>query len=247
MFKTIFSFLLAFIFLLTFVSPSTQSLGTFKVNSTIALVQGCDNSTYSNISLVYYPNGTTSINSENAMIPSGDFYTLSYTKNQIYGTYQVYGHCDENGVDTLWAYTFTINYSGKDYPTDVIWLYIIAILTEGALIYLCIKGVMNIPRENPKDEYGDILSISKLKYFVYALILGAWFLTAGIFFILSNVAVYYFAESLIYKLFLGLFTVMMRLGIVLVILMGIYVFLKILDDGKVKELIERGLPTNGHK
>jgi len=106
-------YLLLMIMLASSVIGAQQSLGVFQTGAEVTLIQSCDNSTYSTISKVAYPNSTLAINTETPMIADGGgTYHLAFTDTEPLGRYLAYGHCDESGSDTVWAYSFDISYSG---------------------------------------------------------------------------------------------------------------------------------------
>jgi hypothetical protein len=105
-----------------------------KQNNTANLIQGCDGSTYSNITSILYPNTLFALIGEYPMnVSSDDNYNFSFTDTQSIGKYIVYGHCDENGVDTNWAYDFEVTPSGF---INSIYLYVIILFIFGAIIIL---------------------------------------------------------------------------------------------------------------
>jgi len=110
--KKVFPFLL-FVMMIASVLGA-QSLGTFETNADVILVQSCSDSTYSNISKVTLPNSTLSINTETAMtVDDGDTYSYVFSDTELLGSYLVYGHCDEDGTDTVWVYDFEVTYTGQ--------------------------------------------------------------------------------------------------------------------------------------
>lgn len=115
---------LLLLFSLVVVSAQQQSLGTFKQYNDVILVQGCDNSTYSNITSIIYPDSTYALNNEVAMTANGDIYNYTFTLTDKLGTYTVYGHCDEDLVDTVWAYDFTITSSEQNLSPSMYFLII---------------------------------------------------------------------------------------------------------------------------
>ena len=121
--------------LMTVVSAEQQTLGSFQVDSTVDLVQYCANSSYSNISRILYPNSTAAISTETIMTASGDSYSYSFSSTPVIGQYIVYGHCDQNGVDTGWAYDFWITSTGDRVSSSNTVLVVIFIALAG-LLYL---------------------------------------------------------------------------------------------------------------
>ena len=51
-----------------------ETLGTFQLDNDVNLIQGCDNSTYSNITRILYPDSTFALDTEVIMTRSGDNY-----------------------------------------------------------------------------------------------------------------------------------------------------------------------------
>jgi len=90
-----------------------QSLGTFEANKPVTLLQSCDSSTYANITKVLYPNSSLAIDGDVAMTKNGDTYSYIFSDTEQLGRYLVYGHCDESGSGTVWAYDFEITYTGQ--------------------------------------------------------------------------------------------------------------------------------------
>jgi hypothetical protein len=182
----IYNYLIIILLSLVLISSASaqQSLGSFKTDSTISLIQGCENSTYSNISFVFYPNSTASISSEKVMIASGDFYRYNYSFTNPSGTYVVYGHCDENGVDTQWAYDFFVNPAGIILNTAQMILYSLMYILVLVFMVLSLFTGLTIPFGNEKTFNGGIVTINWRKYikifswlFFYFMILTFTWLT----------------------------------------------------------------------
>jgi len=106
--------ILFIIFLLSLCSlgwAEEQSLGVFKQNNCINLIQICSNCTANYISSVIYPN--SSIAETNlTMTKSGTEYRRTYCNTSILGTYLVYGFGDLDGVNQTWGYDFKITKYG---------------------------------------------------------------------------------------------------------------------------------------
>ena len=127
------AFALAFLLILPMISAAEQqTLGTFKQNTCINLIQTCSNCTYVNISSVNYPNGAVALGLT-AMANSGIEYNYTYCKTSQIGEYNVYGYGDLDGVNSVWSYNFNITPSGYE-TTLGFYLLILAIL--GGLVVL---------------------------------------------------------------------------------------------------------------
>ena len=102
-----------------------QSLGTFQQGEDVNLIQSCDNSTYSNISRITYPNSTFLLDAETIMnSTTNDNYNYTLTNSDTPGPHIVYGHCDEDLVDTQWVYDYEITSTGLALTTQMSILYI---------------------------------------------------------------------------------------------------------------------------
>ena len=142
--KVLKSFLLLFSFLfifslisaVTICDPSLQNgdltgLPAQKQDSNVLVIQSSQNSTYCNISSIIV--GSNSLLGETNMPEISDnYYSYSFNMTATIGTYIVNGHCDENGVDIPWAYSFIVNPTGQsDNPN---FFYIILIFSFGVII-----------------------------------------------------------------------------------------------------------------
>lgn len=90
-----------------------QTLGTFEAGTNITLIQSCDASSYSNITKISSPDSSLAIDTETVMVRNGNTYSYFFSDTEDLGRYLVYGHCDEKGVDVVWAYDFEITYTGQ--------------------------------------------------------------------------------------------------------------------------------------
>jgi len=90
-----------------------QTLGTFESGEDITLIQSCSTSTYSYITKVSFPNSSLAIDTDTLMTKNGDTYSYVFSNTAPLGRYLVYGHCDEDGTDTIWVYDFDVTYTGQ--------------------------------------------------------------------------------------------------------------------------------------
>jgi len=101
------------IILIPFISPAQSSLGLFKQNDCVELLQTCENCTYVNISAITYPNSTIII-SEVAMTKADTVYNYTFCNTSVLGEYKVNGYGDEDGQKEIFVYVFTITSSGEN-------------------------------------------------------------------------------------------------------------------------------------
>ena len=106
---------------------ATDSLGTFKQNDCINLIQNCNNCSVVNITKLTYPNSTAAVTNI-GMTADGTSFNYTFCQTPIVGTYFVSGFGDLDGVNTVWTYTFDITPLG-DNSTSNIGFYFFIIVT----------------------------------------------------------------------------------------------------------------------
>lgn len=102
------------VLLLNSILAEQQSLGTFKQNDCVNLIQICANCTYVNISSVLYPDSTKAVGEQHAMDSSDTLYNYTTCNTSKIGTYIVNGHGDIDGIDTVFSYDLYVTQSGSD-------------------------------------------------------------------------------------------------------------------------------------
>lgn len=162
------------IFLISLISASQVSLGTFKKNECIDLVQTCASCSYNNLTSMVYPNGT-----KHLFIPEQDMTQLGteYTyetcnfSSQL-GIYKVNGHGDLNGVDTIWNYEYEITESGQTI-TEGKTLGGIGLLFAVFAVALAFMFIGNKLSENDKTlPIGFFFVVMSILLIIYSLHLG---------------------------------------------------------------------------
>ena len=104
---------LVLITLLPVCYAAQQSLGTFKQNSCVNLIQSCASCTYVNFT-AYYPNTTILISNEETSSVGGGIFSKEVCNTTSVGQYIVTGIGDVSGVDTIFSYDFEINSVGYE-------------------------------------------------------------------------------------------------------------------------------------
>lgn len=228
--------------LIPLVSAEVQELGTFQSDTPVNLIQICSNCTFNNITSVILPNGSSVLNNV-VMTQSGSIYnyTLSAAFTTLTGQYIVNGLGDDNGINTIWSYTFKINGIGRDVSTPQGILYFL-IFFIGFIIFLATLGLaVYLPFNNKRDQMtGYVIAVENLKY----LKIFCFYIAA-----LMLIVVIYFGLAISRYLDLGFLVTLLRLAFVLSLAIGVATFIvgtfvlfaNLVRDSNIKELLERGL------
>lgn len=136
-----FGIALLVLFCINLVNAEQQTLGTFKQNDCINLIQTCNNCTYSNITSVIYPNSSVVI-SNVEMTKSGTYFYYFFCNTSLNGAYIVTGVGDLDGTNEIWNYDFTITPNGEDASVGKAIFYIGLIIILIVFIIGCVSMFM---------------------------------------------------------------------------------------------------------
>jgi len=157
------------------------------------------------------------------------------------GQYNYLVDCSTANFGGFVYYGFKVTPSGVELTTAraVIYstLFFILIFT----LVSTIVGAIALPPSNTKDEEGNIMSISYLKYLRAVCIMFGWMILIAIFFISSNLAFAYLGEELFANILFTLYGICFGITPVIVIVWFVWIFVSIFQDKKIKKLIERGI------
>lgn len=99
---------------LPMINAEVQTLGTYKQNTCVSLVQTCTNCTYVNLTSVSIPtSGITTL--EAPMTQTGYNYNYTYCTTSALGKYIATTCGDVDGVNTCVSYDFLITPSGSNF------------------------------------------------------------------------------------------------------------------------------------
>jgi len=135
--KRLLLFLLPIVFFISLISAQT-TLGTFAQNSTVNLMQVCDNCTYVNVTSVLFPNSSFALSGQNAMTQTGNIYNYSFSSTSTIGTYQYTTCGDLDGDTTCNSVDFTITASGAEITEGS------SIIILGSVLLFFILGVLSL-------------------------------------------------------------------------------------------------------
>jgi len=229
----------------TLCQAEIESLGIFKLNSCIEILQGCSNCTYVNISSVTYPNSSQALE-QVAMTKIGTKY--NYTSCDIsndLGTYIVNGFGDVDGVITVFAYDYEVTYLGKQLNSGQSILYVGFLFLLMLIFFLNFYGMGYLPSRNQSDEQGRIMSINYLKYFRNVLWMTGYFLFIGIVYISSSLAFAFLGEELLAKTLFMIFRISLGLAPVVLIVWIVFIFASIFHDKEFQKMLNRGMIPGG--
>ena len=229
-----------------------DSYGTFKLNEDMELIQVCANASTScdgcNVTSLRYPDGSTILaDGYGKMTKTGTLF--NYTLNDTYvsqvGKYAVTGVCIGGGIESPWAYTFEITYSGLQLTegSSILYLGFIGVLLF--IFFITLYGIDKLPSRNQRDEEGKILSISYLKYFRDVLWMFEWMLILAVLYVSSNLAFAYLGEQLFAQILLTLFRVGFAITPILLIVWIIWIFVSMFHDKQFQRMLNRGIFPQG--
>lgn len=109
------------------VVAAQDSLGTYKQDDCVDLLQICGTCSYSNVTSVIQPNSTKMIIDEE-MFRRGAEYNYTFCETDLAGIYLVNGVADLDGTANAWAYEFLVTPSGLNLTEDNVILYTFAII-----------------------------------------------------------------------------------------------------------------------
>lgn len=177
--KKLYLFLLA-IFLLTFVSATSDFLGNFDKNQPILITQLCGTCTYNNITSITAPTNNSMLVANVSMARSGSQYSFllpANNTNQL-GDYNVNGVGDINGQAQAFQFRFHI---GKELTTGQAVIYTLLLISVFIVFALCCWFAIAIPFSNEVGASGSVIAVTKYKYLKLGFILLSynlfiWFL-----------------------------------------------------------------------
>ena len=237
-------------FLISMVSAQETSLGTFKINERIEIIQLCSNDTSlcdsCNITSVNYPSLSSIVSNVAMEKRSADFnYTLNESQTNQTGTLQINGFCKTSSQYKVFSFTAKVNYLGYEITSGQSILYV-ALL--GVLFFVFVSilfAIDKLPRYNQQDEEGKILSVSYLKYFRPVLWFVEWMLFIAALYISSNLAFAFLNEQLFAKILFTLFRVCFGLTPLIVILWIVWIFVSMFHDKEFQKMLNRGIFPQG--
>lgn len=220
------------------ITAEVQTLGkSYPQNSTVNLIQSCKNSTYSNITMVLFPDSNFALNGQYSMEDNEDSYNYTFTNTSLIGQYLVYGFCDENGIIQNWQYDFYISRRGTNLTLEESVIYVIFLIFIGLLFIGSSYFSFRIPFKNLKNSYGETVMLTKIKYFKLVFIAVSYGLFLWILNLLIGIADNFAYLTMFYGFFNFVFMALIRLSYLVFVVLLIVGFVEIVRDFQFKKKI----------
>jgi hypothetical protein len=226
------------------VSAVVETLGIFKQNECVALVQSCANCTYNTITSIQTP--LSQIISLNAVMnKNGTFYTYDFCNTSINGNYIVNGIGNPNGEDTIWAYNFIITPTGYDNTTAQGLIYVFLLLVSIVFMIIAVVGAVKINPANEYDIGGKIMSVNYGKYLKMGLFFVSYLLFILVAFLSWQIADSFLMVTTMTWMFHTFFIILVSLLAPIFIAFVVLALVKWTADLELWKLAERNLqPRN---
>ena len=193
---------------------------------------------------VINPNGTT-IRNGASMTQNGSFFNISLSASEVSqaGEYQFTVCCVDGAATNCVDLIFLVNPTGSELSTPQGIIYVIVLILSIFIFLLVLFGAIRIPFKNQRNDYEAVVNINDLKYFKILLIGFSYLLLLWITFLIKGIASNYLFLNGAYNFFNVIFWVLFSAlwpGVILSLYITLVLFL---NDKKLKDLIERGIPS----
>jgi len=139
-----------------------ESIGAFKYDSCIDLIQTCGNCTYNNVTSIQYPN-TTRIDVDDSMTQDGSVYNYTNCFPALSGEYSINGIGDENAINKTWNFKLFLSSSGLVPTTSQSFMHGIILFILIFFLSLTFFFAITIDGKN-KFTMGTVVRINFNKY-----------------------------------------------------------------------------------
>ena len=221
------------------ISGSLDSLGMFKQNQDVRIVQVCSDATYINITSISYPNSSQAVSNVAMELNGGDFFYVFEDTSDI-GRYDVRGISD--GCEKTFATYFEISRMGTSTSTGQGIIYIFSATLVFVLFLLTLYFAISIPWANQTRSDGSILAIDYKKYLKFVMAFVSYLILMFFMFIGKGMS-YSFLDSTELYGFFNIASSIMVIAIAPVLIVSVvFLIFSILTDKKISRAIERGIP-----
>lgn len=241
--------LVLLLFLFAFIPLAIAENTIYTINQDVLIshairVNGAVSSnTLANIT-VKSPNGTTLINFKamtyNSAMQEHQF-TIKAGNITMLGTYDYVITATDSGLNDTIPYQFDITTTGDKLSVSQGMIYIILMFFSLIVFFITLYGALAIPWKNPRDEDGQILNVSDLKYakmfcMVFSYVLFTWLMWIG-----WNLSYGYLSFNVMANFFKVAYRILLAFMYPIIVLSFIVMIMRIYNDSKINELIDRGI------
>jgi len=232
--------------IITLASATINTLGTFKQNDCVELLQVATWSNNSTITSIRFPNKSVAVSFVSMINTGAGEYSYEFCQTDTIGDDYIVNGYSSNGTHTVdWAYTFNVNYLGDEVTEGQSTVYLILFLLIIFIFIITILGIKQLPDDNQKDEEGKIVSITWLKYLRPVGWFFLWMLFIAILFLSSNLAFAYLGEQLFANVLFTLFRVCFALTLPIIVVWFIWIIRQMFHDKEMQKLLNRGFFPEG--
>lgn len=233
-------FICGILILLVLPLINAESLGVYKQNNCVSLIQTCSDCTFVNISSVLYPNSTKALG-EVTMTKTGTFYNYSFCDASTLGVYNVNGHGNENSIDTVWAYDFEITATGTSLSTGQSIIYFIFLVASILIFFISLYYAIKIQWQHQKDEEGYVIGINDLRWVKIFCIVICYLVLMSIMGLMRGITANFVPEIGVSGLFEWLYWIMLA-GVFPIIVCGFtFALINFLNNKKIQRALRRGI------
>lgn len=212
-----------------------------KLDTSLSFSITSNNATSCNLTIINSPINIIDINQE------GTRYSQTFNFSVDAGNYTekgVYCHnieCYDGVSYKTGQECYQINYFGKELTESQSQLYLGLLVILILILIGTFFGIGFLPRQNEKDPEGKLISIIYLKYLRLPLWLFIYFESLAIIYLSSGIARAFLVDTGFSNLLFAFFKIMLGLTPLIVIILFVWFFIKIMEDKKLQQYMNRGL------
>lgn len=239
------SFLALFFLVMSFSVVSAEEdltlkdFGVTQQTFPAKLIIQCDNCTYMNITSITYPNKTVA-QSNIITTKSGTEYNYTFTLTNVVGDYIIRYQGDLDGLTTSGAGVLLVTPNGDILDISESMVYGFAVVLGIGLFLLFLLGWIYLPKENERNEDGQIISINFKKHLKYLCGAMGYLTLTWLSYLLYNITLGYTALVSTSRFFEVIYKILLALAWPITIIYIIVGIVILVNDLKLEKKIESG-------
>ena len=229
-------FLISFISALTLPQYSTIELkAPCTFNGT-----NCLGSATCTINIIY-PNGSYMFENSSMSNTGTGMVNINLSDSSVLGDYLAPMNCCQNGECAIGNVDFSITRSGQELSINQSIIYFIVLIASFLIFILCLYGAIRIPYKNARNNEGEIINITYLKYVKIFLFFMGYLLLIFRVNILIGMSDSYLHLGIALTFFKVIYFILL-VGLLPLIVFSLFIMIvNILKDKKLHEIITMGL------